>query len=87
MAFTWCRCLTDAPLISFDHPKTTAELELTLSDALVRERLDAEEREVFEAIVAILQEARRTNDVTLHRRNIVVLESTRQARVARKQRR
>jgi hypothetical protein len=74
-------------LISFDHPKTTAELELTLTDALARERLDADEREVFEAIVAILQEARRTGDATLHRRNIVVLESMRRARDGRKQRR
>jgi hypothetical protein len=74
-------------LISFDHPTTTAELELTIMDALARERLDAEEREVFEAIVAILQDARRTGDVTLHRRNIVVLESTRRLREARKQRR
>jgi hypothetical protein len=67
-------------LISFDHPKTTAELELTILDALERESLDSEEREVFQAIVAILQDARRTGDIVLHRRNIVVLESHRPSR-------
>ena len=74
-------------LISFDHPKTTAELELTILDAIARESLDSEEREVFEAIVAILQDARRTNDVILHRRNIVVLESRRQPRETKAKRR
>jgi hypothetical protein len=62
-------------LISFEQPHTIAELELTLQDALEDRSLTGEDRAVFEAIVAILKDARRSRDVTLHRRNIIVLES------------
>jgi hypothetical protein len=62
-------------LLSFDQPTSVAELELTLHDALEEEQLPAADRQLFEAIVAILKEARRSRDVTLHRRNIIVLET------------
>jgi hypothetical protein len=61
-------------LISFDQPKTIADLELTLSDALEDRNLSAEERQVFEAIRAILKESRQSSEVRLLRRNIIVLE-------------
>ncbi len=63
-------------LISFDQPTTIAELELTIYDALDDKGLPADDRKVFEAIGAILKEARRSDDVTLLRRSIIVLEST-----------
>jgi hypothetical protein len=61
-------------LISFDQPKTIPDLELTLNDALEDRSLAAEERQVFESIRAILREARRSADVRLLRRSIIVLE-------------
>lgn len=61
-------------LISFDQPKTIPDLELTLNDALEDHTLAAEERQVFESIRAILREARRSADVRLLRRSIIVLE-------------
>jgi hypothetical protein len=61
-------------LISFDQPKTIPDLELTLNDALEDRTLAAEERQVFESIRAILREARRSADVRLLRRSIIVLE-------------
>jgi hypothetical protein len=62
-------------LISFDRPQTIPELELTLHDALEDPTLPANDRAVFDAIVGILKDARRSRDVVLHRRNIIVLES------------
>lgn len=62
-------------LISLEQPRTIAELELTLQDALEDATLAGDDRDVFEAIVAILKDARRSRDVSLHRRNIIVLES------------
>jgi hypothetical protein len=61
-------------LISFDQPKTVSDLELMLNDALDDRTLHATERQVFEAIRAILKDARRASDVRLLRRNIIVLE-------------
>ena len=43
--------------------------------ALEDEQLSGADRQVFEAIVGILKEARHSRDITLHRRNIIVLES------------
>lgn len=64
-------------LIMFEHPQTTAELELLILDALDHAGLDAEDRRVFEGIGTILRDARRSNDVALTNRTIIVLESTR----------
>jgi hypothetical protein len=62
-------------LLSFDQPTSIADLELTLSDALEDPELPRADRQVFEAIVGILKDARRSRDITLHSRNIIVLES------------
>jgi hypothetical protein len=67
-------------LISFDMPQSLAELELTINDALDDASLSREDRAVYEGIGAILKEARRSKTVSLHRRNIIVLESTRRGR-------
>ena len=64
-------------LISFDQPKTIPDLELTLNDALEDRTLSSDERQVFESIRAILKDARRSNEVLLLRRSIIVLEYTR----------
>jgi hypothetical protein len=71
-------------LMSFDQPRTIAELELFLYDALEDPKLSDKDREVFEAIGGILKEARRSSDVTLLRRSIIVLESARRPRSAAK---
>jgi hypothetical protein len=51
-----------------------------LSDALEDPKLAESDRQVFEAIVTILKEARRSRQVMLHQRNIIVLESLRARR-------
>ncbi len=67
-------------LISFDTPKTLAEVELTLADALEDPTLTREDRAVFEGILAILKDARRSKRVSLVRQHIIVLEDARAAR-------
>lgn len=62
-------------LISFDRPHTIAELELILNDALEDPALVAADRRVFESIVAILHDARRSTRISLLRRSIIVLEA------------
>jgi hypothetical protein len=62
-------------LMSFDQPRTIADLELMIYDALEEKDLPSEDRKVFEAIGGILTEARRSHDVNLLRRSIIVLES------------
>ncbi len=62
-------------LIAFDQPRSIAELELLLRDALTDDALPTDDRHVFEGVAAILTEARRSNDVSLLQRNIIVLES------------
>jgi len=61
-------------LISFDQPRTIEELELLLYDALDDPRLTAEDRQIFQAIGDILKEARRSRNIALLRRTIIVLE-------------
>jgi hypothetical protein len=63
-------------LISFAQPQTIAELELTLNDALEDPALEPDDRELFEAIVHILKDARRSGSVVVQRRNIIVLETS-----------
>lgn len=61
-------------LLSFDRPQTIAELELILHDALEDTALGPDERTIFESIVAILKDARRSRKVAVLRRSIIVLE-------------
>jgi hypothetical protein len=63
-------------LISFHQPKSIAELELLIYDALEDKSLSAEDRRVFEGIGTILRDARRSSDVSLLHRSIIVLESS-----------
>ena len=67
-------------LISFDQPRTIEELELLLYDALADPTMTPEDRQLFEGIGAILTEARRSENVSLLRKSIVVLELPRGAR-------
>ena len=70
-------------LIAFDRARTTADFELTVSDALEDAALSAADRTVFEAIAAILKSARHSDDVVLRQRNIIVLEAQRRHRAPR----
>jgi hypothetical protein len=70
-------------LIAVDAPTTIDELELMLYDALDDPQLPADDRRVFEEIGAILKDARRSQDVALLRRNIIVIETPRLRTAAR----
>ena len=67
-------------LISFDESMTIAHLELLIQDALEDQKLPPEDARIFESIEEILKTARRSGDVTLQQRHIIVLESNRPAR-------
>ncbi len=67
-------------LISFDDPMSIAKLELSIQDAIDDPLLAAPDAEVFRAIGAILRDARRSADVTLHQRSIIVLETAPRSR-------
>ena len=67
-------------LISFDESMTVARLELLIQDALEDQELPAEDARIFKGIEEILRTARRSGDVTLQQRHIILLESTRPAR-------
>jgi hypothetical protein len=67
-------------LISFDESMTIARLELRIQDALEDKELPAEDARIFKSIEEILKTARRSGDVTLQQRHIIVLESNRPAR-------
>jgi hypothetical protein len=69
-------------LISFDAPFTAAEFELMIADALDDRRLSRSDQAIFRGIAHILRAARRSKDVTLRQRNIIVLESRRRPRPA-----
>jgi hypothetical protein len=71
-------------IISFARSTTPAELELLLEDALDDRDLEPGDRDTFEAILAIIREARRSADVSLLQRSILVLESRRRPRRARR---
>jgi hypothetical protein len=62
-------------LIALDTPVTLAEFELRIADTLEDDTVQPEDREVFEMLRGILRDARRSRDVSLLRRNIIVLQS------------
>jgi hypothetical protein len=70
-------------LISLEQPNSVPRLELAVRDALERGDLSSQERGTLEAIVQILQQARRSRGVTLAERTIIVLESKRRRRGGR----
>jgi hypothetical protein len=67
-------------LISFEDTTTPAALELRLEDALEDPALSPSDRAIFDAILEILKTARRSGDVAVLRRNIIVLEGRNQPR-------
>jgi hypothetical protein len=69
-------------LISFDQATTIPGLELGIEDAVDDRRLSAEDRAVFEAVLNILKTARRSGDVGVLQRNIIVLESRRHPKIS-----
>lgn len=71
-------------LISFAQSTTIAELELLLEDALDDHRLSTKDKAIFESVVGILRDARRSNDVVLLQRSIIVLENRRPSARGRK---
>jgi hypothetical protein len=70
-------------LISFDEPLTVATFELRIQDALDGHQLPAQDLEVFQAIRDLLKDARRSGDVHLEQRQIIMLESGRAERRSR----
>lgn len=62
-------------LIAFDEPMTVAGLELVIEDTLEDAALPAADRDVFETIRTILKNARRSQDVLLLQKNVIVLET------------
>ena len=67
-------------LMSLDESTTIAHLELQIQDALDDSQLPEEEARIFSDVGNLLRNARRSADVTLRQRNIIVLESKRPAR-------
>ena len=61
-------------LISFEEHTTPDTLELRIEDGLEDTGLSPADRKIFEGILEILRTARRSGEVTLLRRNIIVLE-------------
>jgi|SRR5262249_21733694 len=62
-------------LISLQPPYSVPQLELDLRDAIDRDDTPASERQTLTAIADILQHARRSRQVSLEERMIIVLES------------
>ena len=62
-------------LISFERARSIADVELLIADALDDKGLSSDDRTVFEGVLAILKEARRSDEIMLLRRNIIVLEN------------
>ena len=68
-------------LISFEQGKTVADVELTIYDALADPKISASDQSVLQAIADLLTEARRSTDVTVVSRSIIVLESPPKSRL------
>ena len=62
-------------LISIDRPTTIAELELLIEDALETNGVSPGDSTVLRAIADILKTARRSENVSLLQRSIIVLET------------
>jgi hypothetical protein len=62
-------------LISFPKQTTIAEFELMVSDAVADASLSAADQLLFQELADILKSARRSADVTLLQRSIIVFES------------
>lgn len=71
-------------LIAFEEHTTPDALELRIEDALEDPGLSRTDRETFEAILEILKTARRSGEVAVLRRNIIVLEGRGPSRSGRR---
>ncbi len=65
-------------LISLDAPRTIAQFELDLRDAAEVDDLSADERNALRAVADILSKSRKSRDVSVEERTIIVLETRRQ---------
>jgi hypothetical protein len=61
-------------LISLGGSRSIAQLELDIRDAVERRPIDAREFQALDQVLAILQQARRSREVSLQQRTIIVLE-------------
>lgn len=64
-------------LIAFPPSRTAADLELLLEDALDGPSLTPSDRTIFESILEVIREARRSGEVSLVPRSIIVFETRR----------
>ena len=64
-------------LIAFPPSRTAADLELLLEDAIDGPALTRADRSIFESILEVIREARRSGEVSLVQRSIIVFESRR----------
>jgi len=71
-------------LISFDRSMTIPGLELLIADAIEDRALPKGDRAVFEAIAGILKSSRRSANVALLQRHVIVLETRRAAALPRR---
>ena len=62
-------------LIALDEPRSVADLELRIHDLLEEGAGSEDDRATLEGLRTILRDARRSNDVVLVPRNIIVLET------------
>lgn len=67
-------------IIAFAPSTSPADLELLIEDALDDADLDEKDRHTFESVLHIIREARRSQDVSLLQRSILVLETRRTKR-------
>jgi hypothetical protein len=66
-------------LISFDRSMTIPGLELLIADAIEDRTLPKADRAIFEAVAEILTSSRRSENVVLLQRHVIVLETRRAA--------
>ena len=64
-------------LIAFPPSRTAADLELLLEDALEGPSLSRADRSIFESVLEVIREARRSGEVSLVQRSIIVFETRR----------
>ena len=67
-------------LISLEHPHSIAQFELNVRDEAASSQKNSVERRTLEVVCEILRDARRSPNVTVAERTIIVLEWKRQRR-------
>jgi len=63
-----------------ERPRSIPDLELSIRDALAHDDVEAPERLTFEAVASILRNARRSHEIGVVERTIIVLQSKRRRR-------